>query len=104
MSDEHLDCFGMAEEIPGTCRARVGTRLQNDNEVTNLSFGEQHVVDDAIKRSARAADDVTSLSWCIAEPIAEYHGEIAAQYLPEVARGREVVVQAAVGDKEGGAA
>ncbi|KKI80660.1 hypothetical protein WQ49_20220 [Burkholderia cenocepacia] len=94
----------MTEEIPGTCRARVGARLQNDNEVANVSFGEQHVVDDAIKRSARAADDVTSLSRCIAEPIAEYHWQIAAQYLPEVARGREVVVQAAVGDKEGGAA
>lgn len=104
MSDEHLDCFGMTEEIPGTCRARVGTRLQNDNEVANLSFGKQHVIGDAIKRSTRAADDVTSFSWRIAEPIAEYYWEIAAQYLTEVARGREVVVQATVGNKEGGAA
>ena len=90
----------MAQESVRARGESVGTRLEHDDEIAGLRFGQVHPVGQKVERRAKRSDDGRDLPPRAFDAIADFHRIVLADHLAEVARCGEMVMQAAVGHEE----
>src|SRR4051794_27792950 len=78
----------------------ISAGLEHHDQVTDLCMSELHLVGDEVERRAQRPDHARSLAVAAVHAVADDHGIVLANDLPEVAGGREMVMQAAVDDQE----
>lgn len=84
--------------------APVGAGLKDRHKVADLGTREADIMCEQVQRGAQAPDDADGLSTRDAHSVRDGDRVVLADDLPEVPRGSELVVEAAIDDEEGVAA
>src|SRR3954468_1610346 len=90
----------MAQEGSRTRAQPVGSRLEHHDQVSHLGARHLHAVRKEVEGRAQRADDGNNFSRRAADAIAHRHRIVLADDLAEIARRRQMVMQAAVGHEE----
>lgn len=88
----------MPEERCGTGRHPVGAGLKDRHKVADLATREADITCEQVQRGAQAPDDTDSLGTRDAHAVRDGDRVVLADDLPEVPRGGELVVEAAIDD------
>jgi uncharacterized protein involved in type VI secretion and phage assembly len=70
----------------------IGPRLEHDDEIAGLRFGQVHSVGQEVERRAQRSDDRCRLAAARLHSIADSHWIVLADHLAEVARRGEMVM------------
>ncbi len=73
----------------------------DDDQIARLRFGKFHALSQQIERRAQGANHRNCFESCGNHPVTDGDRVVLADYLAEIARRRQMVVQATVGDQEG---
>ena len=94
----------MAQERGRTSRAAVGARLEDYYQVANLGSGQFNAVPQQVNRCAELTDHARGLARRFVHSVADRDWVVTPDYLPEVTRCRELMMQSPVNDQIGSAA
>src|SRR5215831_10897542 len=90
----------MTEESGRTRSEPVRARLEHRDQVARVRLRELHAVGEEVERSAERADHGSDFALAALHAVAHDDGIVLADHLAEIARSRQVMVQAAVGHEE----
>jgi hypothetical protein len=101
MLDQDFPGWRVAQEVVWASRIAIGAGLEYDHEISHLCSRQRHFVCQYIQGCTQGAHNTDGLQFFGCYPVADADRVILANDLAEVTRGRQVMMQPAVGDQEG---
>src|SRR5262245_51660975 len=90
----------MAQETERTRGESVCSALQDGDEIADLRFRELHSIGQQVERSAERTDDGSDFAFRADDAIGDDDRIVLADDLSEIAGGRQMVMQPAVGNQK----